>query len=150
MKDIASKTASKYVLVVGCGRFGAHLAGQLSRKGHSVVVIDTNPEQFAHLDVEFSGFRVEGDATELAVLRRAKAGKADTLIVVTADDNINMAVAQMGKHMFHVEEVFARVADPERIAVAQQLGVQAICPLTLAAAELLGYVLGVKPEGIVA
>ncbi len=142
------KTESKYVLVVGCGRFGAHVAGQLSRQGHSVVVIDTNPEKFAHLDVEFSGFRVEGDATELAVLRQAKADKADTLIVVTADDNINIAVAQMGKHEFNIGEVFARAADPERQAVAEQLGVQAVCPLTLAAADLLGRVLGRAPEEV--
>lgn len=142
------KTESKYVLVVGCGRFGAHVAGQLSRQGHSVVVIDTNPEKFAHLDVEFSGFRVEGDATELAVLRQAKADKADTLIVVTADDNTNVAVAQIGKHVFNIGEVFARVAEPERNAVVDQLGVEAVCPLTLAAADLLGRVLGGAPKEV--
>lgn len=141
------KTESKYVLVVGCGRFGVHVAGRLSRQGHSVVVIDTNPKKFAHLDVEFSGFRVEGDATEIAVLRQAKADKADSLIVVTADDNINVAVAQVGRHVFHVENVFARVADPGRIAVAEQLGVRVVCPLKLAAAELLDRVLDAEPEG---
>lgn len=141
------KFDSKYILVVGCGRLGAYMAGQLSRRGHSVVVIDTNPEKFSHLDVEFSGFRVEGDATELAVLRHAKADKADSLIVVTADDNINMAVAQIGRQVFDIDEVFARVADPERIAIAGQLEVQTVCPLTLAAGELLTRVLGTEPEG---
>jgi trk system potassium uptake protein TrkA len=141
------KIDSKYILVVGCGRFGSHVAGQLSRRGHSVVVIDTNPKKFAHLDVEFSGFRVEGDATEIAVLRQAKADKADSLIVVTADDNVNVAVAQVGKRLFAIKEVFARVVDPERSAVAEQLGVQAVCPLTLAAADLLGRVLGARSKG---
>jgi hypothetical protein len=41
----------------------------------------------------------------------------------------------------------ARVSDPERAAVAEELGVQAVCPLTLASADLLRRVLGPGGEG---
>ena len=141
------KVESRYVLVVGCGRLGAHLASQLSRRGHSVVVIDTNEAKFSSLAVEFGGFRLEGDATELAVLRQAKADRADSLIAVTADDNVNLTVAQVGKHVFEIPEVFARVSNPQRVAISEELGVQTVCPLTLASEDLLGRVLGARAKG---
>ena len=140
------KTDSKYILVVGCGRLGAHLAGQLSRQGHSVVVIDTDEAKLSSLPVEFGGFRVEGDATEVALLRQAKADRADCLVAVTADDNVNVAVAQMGNRIFGVREVFASVSNPERAAVSRELGVRTICPLTLASEELLRRVTGCAEE----
>jgi len=141
------KSESKYVLVVGCGRLGANIASQLSRQGHSVVVIDSNEAKFSSLAVEFGGFRLEGDATEVAVLRQAKADRADSLIAVTADDNVNLTVAQMGRHVFGIAEVFARVSNPERAAMSEELGVEAVCPLTLASEDLLHRVLTAGEEG---
>lgn len=133
------KTVHRYYVVVGCGRLGADLAGQLSRAGHSVVVIDVNEEKFASLAVDFGGFRLEGDATEIDLLRRAKTDKADCLIAVTDDDNVNLTVAQVAKHVFEVKEVLACVSDPERTAVFRDLGVDTVCPLTLACNHLLSH-----------
>lgn len=122
------------------------MASQLSRQGHSVVVIDTNEAKFSSLAVEFGGFRQEGDATELAVLQQAKADRADSLIAVTADDNVNLTVAQMGKHVFEIPEVFARLSNPERVAISHELGVQTVCPLTLASEDLLHRMLAARGE----
>ena len=126
-----------YIIVVGCGRLGAHLAGEFSRQGHSVVAVDSDEQALASLALDFGGFRMEGDATEVALLRQAKAAQADQLIAVTRDDNVNLAVAQMAKVVFHVPEVVAGVSDPDREAIFRDLGVRTVCPLTLAAGELL-------------
>jgi trk system potassium uptake protein TrkA len=136
----------QYVLVVGCGTLGAHLASRLSREGHSVVAIDVAEEKFSRLAVEFSGFRLEGDATEPAVLRQAKAGMAGCLIAVTGDDNVNLAVAQMGKRVFGIPRVFALVSNPERGDVFRALGVHTVSPLALAADELLSHAFGGDAE----
>ena len=48
---------SLYVVIVGCGRLGSHLANQLSRAGHSIVVIDADASTFDNLSSDFSGFR---------------------------------------------------------------------------------------------
>ena len=37
---------SLYVILVGCGRVGAHLATVLSEEGHAVVVIDSDADSF--------------------------------------------------------------------------------------------------------
>jgi trk system potassium uptake protein TrkA len=122
-----------FIVIVGCGRLGSHLANQLSRAGHGVVVIDSEERAFGNLSPEYSGFRVEGDATELAVLKQAKADKADLVIAATRDDNVNLMVAQVAKTAFGVARVLARVFEPRREAVYRRLSVETICPTTVSA-----------------
>ncbi|HEX5052326.1 MAG TPA: TrkA family potassium uptake protein [Planctomycetota bacterium] len=124
-----------YVLIVGCGRLGSHLANLLSAQAHRVVVIDRNEAAFARLSAEsFSGFRVVGDASEPAVLRKAGIEKSDLLITATHEDNLNLMVALVAKRVFAVPHVMARVYDPARERLYHDLGVETVCP-TLVAAE---------------
>jgi trk system potassium uptake protein len=120
-----------FIIIVGCGSSGAYLANRMSREGHSLVVIDSNSEAFENLSVAFSGFRVEGDATELAVLRQAKIDRADLVIAAATDDNVNLMVAQVAKKFFRVPRVIARAFKPDRENIYQALGIDAICPTTL-------------------
>jgi trk system potassium uptake protein TrkA len=124
---------NRYIVIVGCGRLGSHLANQLSREGHSVVVIDTNEATFNDLSPDFSGFRVEGDAVHMAVLKEAKLKKADVLIATTHEDNVNLMVAQVARKVFGVPNVLARVFDPKREEVYARLGIETICPTSVAA-----------------
>lgn len=129
--------SSLYVVIVGCGRLGSHLANQLSRVGHSVVVIDKNNSTFEDLSPEFSGFRVMGDATQIAILREAKLKNADVFFATTHDDNVNLMVAQVAKKIFNVPHVLARVFDPRREKIFDQLGIETICPTSVAAEMFL-------------
>ena len=124
---------SQYIVVVGCGRLGSILASNLSAEGNSVVVIDLNESNFDALGGEFSGFQIVGDATELAVLRSAKADKADCLLAVTDSDNINIMVAQIAKKLFEIPSVLARVFDPNREAIYRDFGIETISPTQLSA-----------------
>jgi trk system potassium uptake protein TrkA len=128
---------SQYIIIAGCGRLGVHLANRLSRRGHSIVAIDRKESKFANLSSEFSGFRLLGDATEIAVLRQAKTNLADKFIAVTRDDNVNLSLAQTAKHFFQVPSVVARVWDPQRVEIFRELGVHTVCPLLLAVDDLL-------------
>jgi trk system potassium uptake protein TrkA len=132
-----AERVKEYVVIAGCGRLGAHLANQLSREGHSIVVIDVNEVKFQNLSPEFSGFRLEGDACELEILKRAKTVEAQKLIAVTRSDNVNLAIAQIAKVVFHVPTVVARVSEPQREAIFRELGVHTISPVLLATDELV-------------
>ncbi|HEV57173.1 MAG TPA: TrkA family potassium uptake protein [Phycisphaerales bacterium] len=131
-----------FVVIVGCGRLGSYLANRLSRAGHGVVVIDAEEHAFGNLSPEYSGFRVEGDATELAVLKQAKVNQADLVIATTRADNINLMVAQVAKTEFGVARVLARVFEPRREAVYRCLGVETICPTAVAGEMFLKAVGG--------
>lgn len=126
-----------FIVIAGCGRLGSSLANRLSRDGHDVIVIDPDERAFDHLSAEFSGFRVEGDATELAVLREAKIDRADLVIAATSADNANLMIAQVAAKVFRVPQVLARVEDPKREEVYNALGVGTICPTTTAADVML-------------
>jgi trk system potassium uptake protein TrkA len=131
-----SKSEKLYIVIVGCGRLGSHLANRLSRTGHSVVVIDKDGGAFDQLTAEFGGFHIEGNATEFAVLKQAKIDKADVVIAATHDDNLNMMVAQIAKKLFDIGKVMARVLDPTREEIYRELGIETVCP-TVIAAELV-------------
>jgi len=126
-------SASKYIVVIGCGRLGSLLAGRLSAQGNSVVVIDQKESAFENLSSEFSGFQIVGDAVEMATLRQAKLDKADCLLVVTREDNVNLMVAQVGRIFFETPTVLARVFDPAREAIYKDLDIETISPTQLSA-----------------
>ena len=121
-----------HVIVVGCGRLGSYLANRLSHDGHSVVVIDVDSSAFNALSTEYSGFRVEGDVTEFAVLSQAKTGEADLVIATTREDNVNLMVAQVARKVFQVPRVMARVFDPKREEIYRDLGIETVCPTSIA------------------
>lgn len=131
---------SRYIVIVGCGRLGSYLANRLSRDGNSVVVIDRDEATFNNLSPDFGGFRIDGDATHMAVLKAAKLKNADVLIATTHEDNVNLMVAQIALKIFHVPHVLARVFDPKREEVYAQLGIDTICPTSVAADMFLNAV----------
>jgi trk system potassium uptake protein TrkA len=127
----------RYIVVVGCGRLGSRLANQLSRDGESVVAIDTADSAFDKLSSDLSGFRLRGNATQMAVLREPRLDKADILIATTREDNVNLMVAQVAREILGVPQVIARLFDPKREAAYARLGIETISPTTLASAAFL-------------
>jgi trk system potassium uptake protein TrkA len=128
---------NRYIVIVGCGRLGSHLANQLSREGNSIVVIDRDDAAFDHLSSDFSGFRQGGDATQIAVLKSAKLDKADVLIATTHEDNVNLMTAQIARKIFRVPRVLARIFDPKREQAYRSLEIETVCPTLMAAQSLL-------------
>jgi len=130
-----------YVVVVGCGRLGALLAGRLSQAGSNVVVIDRDEAAFENLAPEFSGFHITGDAVEMEVLQAAKVQQAGCLLAVTEDDNVNLMVAQVAHELFAVPKVLARLYDPRREPVYREFGIETISPTRLTAEAFLKTVM---------
>lgn len=126
-----------YVVILGCGRLGAHLAERLGGRGASVVVIDREPRAFALLPAEFSGFTLEGDGAEVAVLRQAKCGHADLFMAVTGSDNLNLMAAQVAGPLLGATRSMARVDDPQRLAAFADLGIEVVSPTSVMAGLFL-------------
>jgi trk system potassium uptake protein len=121
----------QYIIIIGCGRLGSTMANHLSTLGHSIVMIDLDSSSFHRLNTEFSGFKMEGDATEFAVLKQAKINKADVLLALTDDDNINIMVAQIAKEFFDTKKVIARVVDSLKQTIFTDLGLDTLSPTLL-------------------
>lgn len=126
----------KYIIIVGCGRLGAHLASTLAdSKKNSVVIIDSKEEAFERLDISFSGFKITADATEVDTLLKAKIEDADVFVATTNHDNINIMVAQIAKKLYGIKKVIARLTEPERAKIYDELGIDTISPMDLSADE---------------
>ncbi len=122
-----------HIVIVGCGRLGGLLANQLSEAGNAVVIVDRSSARFDKLSINFTGFKVVGDAVELHVLQEANVDQADCLFATTSHDNTNLMVAQVARTLFNVPRVVARVFDPRREAIYRQFGIQTISPTKLSA-----------------
>jgi len=119
------------VVILGCGRVGAHLANQLDTEGHDVTIIDRNSDQFRRLDPDFGGQAVVGTGIDQDILRRAGIESADVFVAVTNGDNTNVMSAQIAKHVFHVPRVITRIYDPVREEIYGLLGLETFSPTVL-------------------
>ena len=112
-------------LIVGGGRVGLALATRLEQRGEFVVVVENDDERQEKLRNE--GLTVHnGDGTEVDVLRAAGIAEARTVVATTDDDNANLLVCQTAKTKSDVENVYARVNDPQNMAAFEALSVTAI------------------------
>jgi trk system potassium uptake protein TrkA len=116
------------VVIVGCGRVGAHLATTLDHRGDDVAVIDSNPNAFSRLREDFRGLAIRGTGIDEDVLRSASITSADAFLAVTNRDNTNLMAAQVARDVFGVQTVAARVYDPVRAEIFANMGIVTICP----------------------
>ena len=136
----------EFIIIVGCGRLGSQLANFLSKEQNSVIIIDKNEAAFGRLNEDFSGFAIVADATELDILLDAKIDKADIVITTTNDDNTNIMIAQIAKKIYCVPKVIARLFEPSRQGVYDELDIETICPVTLSANALINLIRGQYQE----
>jgi len=121
------------IVIVGCGRVGAFLAGQLDKSGHHVTIVDLERASFVHLPRGFKGTTLLGNGTDMDVLRQAGTEKADALFGLTQGDNRNIMSSQIAQHVFGVKHVVTRIYDPLRSDTFAALGLQAISPTIIGA-----------------
>jgi len=131
-----------HIVVVGCGTLGSQLAGTLAQGGHSVAVIDPDPLAFQRLRPSFAGKKVEGFGFDLAALAEAGAERADALATVTDDDNTNFVVATLARERFAIPKVVARIIDPIRAEIYQNLGIPVIAPTAWGARRIHELLVG--------
>ncbi len=124
------------VIIMGCGRVGAQLAGTLDAKGHKVTIMDVEPYSFRRLPPNFSGLAMVGNGLEEEALKKAGIEEADVFVTVTQGDNRNVMACQIAKHIYHVPKVVSRIYDPIREEMYRNLGIESVSP-TKVMAELL-------------
>jgi len=122
---------------MGCGRVGATLAQSLESRGHSVAVIDQNPDAFRRLDVAFSGNKVTGLGFDRDTLRTAGIDDSYAFAAVSDGDNSNILAARVVRETFGVENVVARIYDPHRAEIYQRLGIPTVATVRWTADQVL-------------
>ena len=87
------------IVIVGAGEVGSHLARMLSGTGHDITVVDSNAKQLEDISDVADVITIEGDPATFATLKKASVRKADLLIAVHQEENINILSAMFGKQL---------------------------------------------------
>ena len=112
-----------YIIIVGGGKVGYHLAKALLDEGHEVLVTEKDADISETICNELGSVCVRGDGCEAATLDEIGAGRADMLIAVTGDDEDNLVACQVAKHKFNVPRTIARISNPKNEAIFKKLGI---------------------------
>ena len=133
-----------HIVIMGCGRVGSTIAHILQDQGHSVAVIDQDPDSFRKLPAGFKGSKITGIGFDRDVLVEAGIERADAFAAVSSGDNSNVIAARVVRESFGVDRVVARIYDPRRAEVYQRVGIPTVATVRWTADQMLRKLL---PEG---
>lgn len=132
------------IFIVGGGKIGRALAGQLSRDGYELTVIDRNPDVVRSLGNSMDIICFEGNGASFATLKELGADKADIWIAVTESDELNI-LSCMTAHMLGAGHTIARIRDVDYARqnhfYRDKLGISMIINPELATAMEIGRLL---------
>jgi trk system potassium uptake protein TrkA len=145
---VSGSVCPVHVVIMGCGRVGSTLARGLEDRGHTVAIIDSNPDAFRRLGPTFRGTKVTGVGFDQDVLDRAGIDKADAFAAVSSGDNSNIIAARVARETFGIQQVVARIYDPGRAEVYQRLGITTVATVKWTADQVLRRLLpaGAEPD----
>jgi len=136
------------IIMIGCGRLGSTLANELSDEGHNITVIDRDNDRLSVLGSGFNGVKIRGIEYDDEVLQEAGIATADTLLAMTPDENINITVALIAKKIFKVPRIIARIVNPNRQYIYEQLDIETI-NLTQLGADIIKAKLSANRSGVI-
>lgn len=102
-----------YIILIGGGVAGSTIAKHLTSEGHELVIVEKDEERAKTLAETTDALVIHGDGSEPEILKDAGIDKADSVAVLTKDDNTNLAICQLLKK-FDIPKIVARVNDPNK------------------------------------
>jgi trk system potassium uptake protein TrkA len=99
------------ITLIGGGKVGSYLARELHKAGHIITVIE---ESRVHAEALTDGLKVlvlEGDGTDVNLLKTADTARADWVLAVTGLDEVNLVACQLALTL-GAGRVLARLNNP--------------------------------------
>jgi trk system potassium uptake protein TrkA len=114
-----------YVLVAGAGMIGRQITRLLLANGHDVVVIEKDAGICESLYAETGVLTINGNATDIGMLEKAGALKADAILCLMGSSADNIACSLIAKSL-GVPSIVARLKDPKYSEAYRLAGVTSI------------------------
>ncbi|HEV8651713.1 MAG TPA: TrkA family potassium uptake protein [Actinomycetes bacterium] len=130
-----------HVIIMGCGRVGSELAARLEARGHTIAIIDKNPNAFRSLRYGFECQKVHGYGFDEAVLAEAGVAHAGAFAAVSSGDNSNIVAARLAREKFEVPIVVARIYDPRRAEIYQRLGIPTVATVKWTTDQVMRFLI---------
>jgi Trk K+ transport system NAD-binding subunit len=120
--NAAGQSADAETFVVGGGLAGLEVATRLLADGESVTLVDPHPPTDPPRGLSVH----EAQSPTAESLGDAGLDRADTVVVLGADDARNLLVVQLARTRFGVDRVIVRVNDSGRAAAFDRPGVETV------------------------
>ena len=146
-KPVSEKMLERMrIVIMGGGRVGVLLAKLLRAEKHQITMIEVERDRASRLaEMLPDVLIVNGDGSNIGILRDAGADLADIFISVTGSDTHNYVASQIAKKSLKVPKVIARVNDPANENNFIRVGIDKLVTTTKAtAAEILEEISGGK------
>ena len=131
------KKENSGVILAGSGRICCCLADLLCQMGEQVTIIDAACDSLCDYSPDFTGITVEGDASDIDVLRRSGISQAKAVIAATGSDHVNLMIAQIARDIYAVPFVYAVVEDSKRASAQAGFDFSILCPAEVMARTLI-------------
>ena len=132
------------IIIVGCGKVGYAIAGQLTQEKHDIVMVDNEIAHLSRADSTMDVMCVHGSGASISVLMDAGVRSADLVIAVTGVDDTNMVCCLMAKSL-GARHTIARVRNTEYRRDAdilkREIGLDMVINPDLAAAQEMARIL---------
>lgn len=117
----------KTALIVGANELGIEVSKELVRMGYEVTIVDSNDElcSMAYKVLKSSASVYRGDPSNPDVLTEVGIDKAEILIALLDNDDINYKVCSIGKER-GVPIIIAKVNSPEKEDLFKELNITII------------------------
>jgi Trk K+ transport system NAD-binding subunit len=124
-----------HMILCGLGRLGYQVAIELLRRGHKVLVIESEAEnRFAELVRGSGGMVFVADATLARNLRRANIGHAKVLLSVIQNDLKNLEIGLIARSLHPKMALVLRIFDKD---IAKEVQTKLDIPAALSASSLV-------------
>lgn len=141
-----AKNKKENIIVIGCGRLGSTIAGNLSEKNLNLMIVDIDQSSFRKLSASYGGLSKEGDGTDIDLLESIDIKEADIVITSTEEDDTNILIAQIAKVIYNVPDVIARIYDTSKVGICENYGINVISPTALSISEFQRVIFGEEED----
>ena len=108
---------------VGAGKVSIGTAKALIKKGHEVVIIETDKAKIDELSEEMDCSFLQGDGSQPNILREVNPTQTDFLYCLTDSDQANVIASLVGRSL-GFKRVVTRIGDPQFEVICHELGLK--------------------------
>ncbi len=133
------------IIIAGDGEVGFYLAKMLESENHDITIVDPHSELLKMLESKMDVMTIAGNSTSIRVLERAHIDKADLLISVLHNEQVNIVTCMLGKKL-GAKRTIARINNveyraPHNVTRFKEMGIdELVAPELIAAREILKLV----------
>ena len=113
------------IIVAGAGVIGYQIVKMLVANKHGVVVIDINRDVCEAIYAETGAMAIHGSATDIGILEKAGAAKADTILCLIRGEGDNLATVVLAKSL-DIPNIIALLRKPQYERAYESAGATAI------------------------